>query len=234
MDISNHEALELNDFLKELSPNDGHVLRFEATAKECLNSNSMPNAIYMKSRMSNHIKSMAHELAVTNHKNPELSRRYLKSKLSYQELVKAKSKAAKDFNKKHKKQAPTQSHRDDLDSHFKRISDEMEIHSELIETLSENKDELFMYRKFFVNVVVYGPNARKFDPPNFYPTIKPFIDGLTDAGWWEDDNYSIQVMTSFCYGGIRRNDRNAYTFDVHVFPYGQTRRNGTTKTKTGS
>lgn len=28
---------------------------------------------------------------------------------------------------------------------------------------------------------------RRRDPHNFYPTIKPIIDGLTDAGLWPDD-----------------------------------------------
>lgn len=29
---------------------------------------------------------------------------------------------------------------------------------------------------------------RRFDPPNFYPTIKALVDGLTDAGAWIDDD----------------------------------------------
>lgn len=28
---------------------------------------------------------------------------------------------------------------------------------------------------------------RRRDPHNFYPTIKPIIDGFTDAGFWPDD-----------------------------------------------
>jgi len=28
---------------------------------------------------------------------------------------------------------------------------------------------------------------RRRDPHNYYPTIKPIIDGLTDAGFWPDD-----------------------------------------------
>lgn len=28
---------------------------------------------------------------------------------------------------------------------------------------------------------------RRRDPHNYYPTIKPIIDGLTDAGLWPDD-----------------------------------------------
>jgi Holliday junction resolvase RusA-like endonuclease len=28
---------------------------------------------------------------------------------------------------------------------------------------------------------------RRRDPHNYYPTIKPIVDGLTDAGFWLDD-----------------------------------------------
>lgn len=35
---------------------------------------------------------------------------------------------------------------------------------------------------------------RRRDPHNFYPTIKPIIDGLTDAGLWPDDTPEY-VMT---------------------------------------
>jgi crossover junction endodeoxyribonuclease RusA len=28
---------------------------------------------------------------------------------------------------------------------------------------------------------------RRRDPHNYYPTVKPIVDGLTDAGFWVDD-----------------------------------------------
>lgn len=28
---------------------------------------------------------------------------------------------------------------------------------------------------------------RRRDPHNYYPTVKPIVDGLTDAGFWLDD-----------------------------------------------
>lgn len=58
------------------------------------------------------------------------------------------------------------------------------------------------FDKFEIIVTVKPPTRRKLDPPNFYPTIKPIIDGLTDAGWWEDDNYAHMMETRFRYGGL--------------------------------
>lgn len=34
-------------------------------------------------------------------------------------------------------------------------------------------------------------SRRRFDPPNYWPTLKALIDGLTDAGHWADDNKDI-------------------------------------------
>lgn len=39
----------------------------------------------------------------------------------------------------------------------------------------------------------------RFDAPNLYPTIKPIIDGFTDAGLWEDDDYKHIRDTTFRY-----------------------------------
>lgn len=58
------------------------------------------------------------------------------------------------------------------------------------------------FDKFEIIVTIKPPTRRKLDPPNFYPTIKPIIDGLTDAGWWEDDNYAHMMETRFRYGGL--------------------------------
>lgn len=53
-----------------------------------------------------------------------------------------------------------------------------------------------------VRFVVYQPQRRWIDPPNFSPTSKAFIDGLTDAGWWDDDNLEQSLETTFVYGGL--------------------------------
>lgn len=47
-----------------------------------------------------------------------------------------------------------------------------------------------------VSILVLAPTRRRFDAPNLYPTVKPLIDGMTDAGVWSDDNnHVIKSMT---------------------------------------
>ncbi|MDG4958534.1 hypothetical protein OGZ35_00750 [Lactococcus lactis] len=48
-----------------------------------------------------------------------------------------------------------------------------------------------------VFVVLYPPKDYVYDQPNYSPTSKAIIDGLTDAGIWSDDNKNIIRRTSF-------------------------------------
>lgn len=50
-------------------------------------------------------------------------------------------------------------------------------------------------------VTIYAPTKRRLDPPNFYPTIKALVDGLTDAGIWTDDNSEVIKFMTFKRGG---------------------------------
>lgn len=61
--------------------------------------------------------------------------------------------------------------------------------------------EIF-FNKFKVTVFIKPPIRSNLDPPNFYPTVKPLIDGLTDAGWWEDDSLHYMMEMTFRYGGL--------------------------------
>lgn len=51
-------------------------------------------------------------------------------------------------------------------------------------------------------VTIYAPSKRRMDPPNFYPTVKALVDGLTDAGIWTDDNHEVIRYMTFEYGGL--------------------------------
>lgn len=57
------------------------------------------------------------------------------------------------------------------------------------------------FSKYSVVVYVYPPSKRRLDPPNLYPTVKPLIDGLTDANLWEDDDHEHMTEMIFRYGG---------------------------------
>ena len=49
-------------------------------------------------------------------------------------------------------------------------------------------------------VTIYAPSKRRLDPPNFYPTVKALVDGLTDAGIWTDDNSDVIKYMTFKRG----------------------------------
>lgn len=71
---------------------------------------------------------------------------------------------------------------------------------ELAKSTGENLN--IKFNKFKITVYVCPPTRRRMDPPNLYPTLKPIIDGLTDAGLWEDDDYTRLIEVSFRYGGL--------------------------------
>lgn len=62
-------------------------------------------------------------------------------------------------------------------------------------------DDIF-FNHFNVIAYIYPPTRRRLDPPNLYPTVKHLIDGMTDAGLWEDDDWTRLNMLSFKYGGL--------------------------------
>ena len=66
------------------------------------------------------------------------------------------------------------------------------------------------------HIVVYvnPPSNRRMDAPNWYPTIKALIDGLTDAGVFEDDNDS--VITSFTFVPGTKTDDKLYHIILEV------------------
>ncbi|HFR3675364.1 hypothetical protein [Streptococcus suis] len=51
-------------------------------------------------------------------------------------------------------------------------------------------------------VTIYAPTKRRMDPPNFYPTVKALVDGMTDAGIWTDDSHEVIKFMTFEYGGL--------------------------------
>jgi crossover junction endodeoxyribonuclease RusA len=69
-----------------------------------------------------------------------------------------------------------------------------------------------------MTVTVYGPTARKFDPPNFWPSIKALQDGMTDARVWTDDNYDIIKELTFRYGG-QSGKKGFYRFETEIEDY---------------
>lgn len=53
------------------------------------------------------------------------------------------------------------------------------------------------FMQVHVGVFVGYPTRRRADPANAYPTLKAALDGLTDAGVWEDDDSAHVVAVTF-------------------------------------
>ncbi|MDG4506399.1 hypothetical protein NOL38_09060 [Streptococcus suis] len=64
-------------------------------------------------------------------------------------------------------------------------------------------------------VTIYAPTKRRMDPPNFYPTVKALVDGMTDAGIWTDDSHEVIKYMTFEYGGLS-GSKDKYRIEIEV------------------
>ena len=64
-------------------------------------------------------------------------------------------------------------------------------------------------------VTIYAPTKRRMDPPNFYPTVKALVDGMTDAGIWTDDNHEVIKYMVFKYGRLS-GLKDKYRIEIEV------------------
>lgn len=164
------------------------MITFNIPSKIILNSNSMPNQWFIKSSRAAEIRALAQSKGVAEHSDPKSAKQELEYNIARSELTAAKGRE----HKKMKKEGFT--------------ANEIEVELEAMEKralIPEPPEHLnYMFKKFEINVKVYSPTRRKLDPPNLYPTVKPLIDGLTDCGWWEDDNHEHLKKVSFEYGGL--------------------------------
>lgn len=52
----------------------------------------------------------------------------------------------------------------------------------------------------YIKVIVCPPTKRRMDAPNWYPTVKALVDGLTDGNLFSDDNDEVITVMSFQRG----------------------------------
>lgn len=65
------------------------------------------------------------------------------------------------------------------------------------------------FEQVHVCAFIAYPTARKADPPNAWPTVKALLDGLTDAGTWDDDDSTHVIATEF-RRETRKSDTGTY------------------------
>lgn len=75
----------------------------------------------------------------------------------------------------------------------------------------------YLFDRYTVRVFVSSPTNRRCDPGNYYPTVKPLIDGLTDCGWWVDDDAAHQLELSFVYAGVN-DTKDSFVITLVITP----------------
>ena len=97
----------------------------------------------------------------------------------------------------------------DLTAHLRKLSTDVAHETyEHIEMFSED-------RTCYMAIVVSPPTKRRMDVPNWYPTVKALIDGLTDAGVFEDDNDNVIKSYMFMRGPVTDNKKYRIELILH-------------------
>lgn len=90
--------------------------------------------------------------------------------------------------------------KNDITSHLRELGG---LFGQKFKRQNNIKGEDFVYTKqrpCHIVVVINPPSARRMDAPNWYPTIKGLVDGMTDAGIFSDDNDEVVQSITFIPG----------------------------------
>lgn len=180
-------------------------LVFDLLRTDTLNSNSMPSHHIMKSKIASALRRAGANAGVAAHTHPEEAAAYLEFLTAENDLLAHKGRTRKRMNK-------AGATEDEINEQMARLDAER---AEVVALTGSTPAPPYLFDKFTVRVTVCAPTRRRMDPPNFYPTVKALIDGLTDAAWWEDDNFSQLLEMSFRYGGLSGKD-NTFTLIVDI------------------
>lgn len=60
-----------------------------------------------------------------------------------------------------------------------------------------------------MTIIISPPTRRRMDTPNWYPTVKALVDGLTDAGVFVDDNDKVIRSYLFLGGAVTKTKKYA-------------------------
>lgn len=106
----------------------------------------------------------------------------------------------------------------------KKIQEEVDLEfSKMGLELEEKASDIdidYVFDKLKITIYVANPTSHLIDPPNFYPTVKPIIDGLTYAGFWEDDNFNHIQEVSFRYDSTK-SEKGFYNFTLIIEEVGE-------------
>lgn len=93
--------------------------------------------------------------------------------------------------------------RAELTAHLRKLSTEVAL-----KTYEHPERTMFSdVRPCHMYIIICPPTSRRMDAPNWYPTVKALIDGLTDAGVFEDDNDKVITSYTFRRGPVTTNKK---------------------------
>lgn len=98
----------------------------------------------------------------------------------------------------------------DLTAHLRKLSKDLAL------KMYEHPEDIMFSDKnpCYIGVVVCPPTRRRMDAPNWYPTVKALIDGLTDAGIFDDDNNKVIRSMTFIPGP--KTDNKKYRIEIDI------------------
>lgn len=169
---------------------DSLKLRFEVPTKEVLNANSLPNHFIVKGKMAAALRAKGSEAGLLAHPDTEAAKKRFDVIREEEALKLQKSRRRKAMNK-------LKENDEAIDAALLEIEE-----ASGIKVASKDMPVSFPFQKFTVDVIVSAPTRRRFDPPNLYPSVKPIIDGLTDASLWEDDSFDQLTSMTFRAGEL--------------------------------
>lgn len=174
------------------------AVRFTLPRKQLLNSNVAVH-VMAKSKIVRELRALAAEEGLTYHEGENRDNAILRYSAIQEErrIALEKSRLVKRANKNIKK-AVTEEEQNELKI---RLEEQLEDFDTVLPSLDSFGVD-FLYDLVHVTATIYPPTRRHIDPPNLWPTVKALLDGLTDASWWEDDDFTHVVETSFRYGGL--------------------------------
>ena len=156
---------------------------FTIPTKNIINSNQSIH-LMVKSQRSAYLRKISQDPGAYEHTQKEEAQQYLDRNRGLQERSNKKGSVTKKMKKANCTPEEIAEAMEDIDRTFP-----------IVDTPSGLEYEF--KGRFEATCIIHTPTKRHIDPPNLWPTVKPLLDGLTDSGWWEDDDSTRLVRTSF-------------------------------------
>lgn len=193
-----------------------HELIFTIPSTQKLSSNETHHP-QVKAKKAAWIKNMAYETGLKHlpveQQEPVKQRKTLIDSEENNKIIKGriKRRVNKNLKAEHDKNYPKEKYKANTKLIQELVDKEYDTLGLSLDTRPGDIPIDYVYDKVKITVRVSNPTTHLIDPPNFYPTVKPIIDGLTFAGYWKDDNWNHIKQVIFEYDE-EKSEKGYYTF----------------------